>query len=387
MQRTAIATTTAIHSAEVWNAKTKETASRRDSWEPIIPSQSLSKDTQHGSATFQKTTTTSGSGFHDQKTLWEQELYRYHPSGWLLVRVGSLIGFPYLMSLVGSHVWPRVVDAAHYWDVETSTIALPAIAIMSMTAFFTHNALYGLIYRYACPSKLFDQYRVDDKPWHWETDPEGWNQMLRNTMGLILFNFLGLTFPLMALNYYFYGTPLRLDVQSLPGGKEMLWQLLFCLVMEDFGFHHAHQLLHTKQFYWIHKIHHRYHAPIAVSAAYAHPLEYMFGNLLPSVLGPLLLQNRMHAWSFCIWLMFRASAAVENHSGYEFPWSMYQAIPFKAPTEYHDFHHNRNQGTYSGVLRLWDMIYGTNTHYFEWVNQGRPERRSRKTNKGTKKES
>ena len=72
-------------------------------------------------------------------------------------------------------------------------------------------------------------------------------------------------------------------------------------------------------------------------------------------------------------MVFRASAAIENHSGYEFPWSMYQAIPFKAPTEYHDFHHNRNQGTYSGVLRFWDYVYGTNTQYFEWVQQGRPD--------------
>ena len=282
------------------------------------------------------------------------------------------------MCHLGTYIWPTVVDLAASYELEITSVAFPVIGLLTFTAYFAHNALYGLLYHFDLRS--FDKYRVDEKPWHWDTDPDGWKIMFHKTIGLILFNFFGLTFPLMYVNSFLLGTPLRLDVASLPTGGEMFWQLMFCLVLEDFGFHHAHQLLHTKQFYWIHKIHHQYHAPIGLSAAYAHPLEYLFGNIVPSMMGPMLLRHRMHAWSFCIWTIFRASAAIENHSGYEFPWSMYQAIPFKAPTEYHDFHHHRNQGTYSGVLRFWDWVYGTNTHYLDWVCKGRPEtRRKRKT--------
>jgi sterol desaturase/sphingolipid hydroxylase (fatty acid hydroxylase superfamily) len=315
-------------------------------------------------------------GFYDKKTLWEQELYRYNPSAWLAVRIGSLIAFPYLMSALGSHyVWPKVVELAESRGLETADIAIPVIALLSMMAFACHNVFYAVLYHYEIP--FFDQYRVDDKPWHWESlGPEGWQEMLKNTLGLVLFNFIGVTFPLMYINArYLFGTPFRLDSDSVGSGGEMFWQLMFCLVLEDFGFHHAHQLLHTKQFYWIHKVHHRYHAPIGIASVYAHPIEYVLGNVLPSAM---LLQNRMHGWTFCVWLAFRASAAVENHSGYEFPWSMYQAIPFKAPTEYHDFHHSKNLGTYSGVLRFWDWVYGTNRQYFEWVQNGRPMTRKSK---------
>ena len=369
-------TTTAIRPPESasWPT-TKEPALK----EPVKKTkQEIKKQQSHDKEHHDTVQNPRTGGFFDKKTILEQEMRRYHPSGWLLVRLGSLAAFPYLTCAIGAKIWPQVVQLAASLELETTTIAFPVIALRSMSACFTHNALYGLLYH--LDVKSFDTYRVDEKPWHWEMDPDGWKKMLHKTIGLVLFNFLGVTFPLMYINRVVFGTPLRLDTTSLPNGLELFWQLMFCLVIEDFGFHHTHQLLHTKRFYWIHKVHHQYHSPIGISAAYAHPIEYLFGNILPSVAGPMMLRHKMHAWSFCIWLIFRASAAVENHSGYEFPWSMYQAIPFKAPTEYHDFHHNRNQGTYSGVLRFWDWVYGTNTHYLEWVRMGRPETR-RKTKK------
>lgn len=310
-------------------------------------------------------------GFYDCQTIWEQELHRYRISFWTLVRVGSLIAFPYVACALGAHVYPQVVAFAEAQGLGTHKVALPLVTSLGMIVFFAYNALYGLLYHFDI--EALDVYRVDDKPWHWDMDPAGWKNMLCETIGLILANFIGLTFPLMFLNSCVFGTKLRMDLDSLPAGKELFWQLMFCMVVEDFFFHHAHAALHTKYLYWIHKTHHRYHASIGIASAYAHPLEYLFGNILPSVMGPMILKNQMHIWSFGVWMIFRACAAVENHSGYEFPWSMYQAIPFKAPTEYHDFHHNRNQETYSGVLRIWDFIYGTNHHYFEWVRAGRPD--------------
>ncbi|CAB9526065.1 Methylsterol monooxygenase 1 [Seminavis robusta] len=351
------------------------------SWESTnskekAPSLTL-KDTKvaNDEATPPTKVTTSGKtgGFYDQQTLWEQELHRYHPSFWTLVRVISLIGFPYLMSAIGSFFWPLVVEFAEANGLKVARVAQAAIALVGGSAFVAHNAFFAAIYYFNIPS--FDQYRVDDKPWHWDMlGVSGWREMLRNTILQILFNFIAVNAPVMYLiSRRWGGLPFRMDATSIPSGGEIFWQLLFCTVIEDFCFHHSHQLLHTKQLYWIHKVHHRYHAPISIAAVYAHPLETVFGNIFPFVSGPFLLQYRMHGWAFCIWGIFRLAASLENHSGYEFPWSMFQAIPFKAPTEYHDFHHNRNQGTYSGVLRFWDCVYGTNKHYFEWVRAGRPD--------------
>lgn len=374
--RTTTATAARIRSvgANEWS-KDSSTANAKDLTKVILK-KTAGKQTPVKASTVVDNGDHCNNEFYQKTTLWEQELHRYKPSTWLAVRVGTLIAYPYLMSSLGELLWPQVHMMTDRLGWEIATIAQPAMALISVVAFVVLNILYTMLYYYDIPA--LRQYRVDDKPWHWELlDSEGWKKMLHNTIWLVLFNFFCVSPAFMYLINICIGNPLRQDIESLPTGGEIFWQIMLCLVLEDFGFHHAHQLLHTKQFYWIHKVHHQYHAPIGIASVYAHPIEYVFGNMMPSLLGPGVLQYRMHSWTFCVWLIFRSSAAVENHSGYEFPWSMFQAIPFKAPTEYHDFHHNKNLGTYSGVLRFWDWVYGTNSQYFEWVRAGRPQRTKR----------
>lgn len=324
--------------------------------------------------------------FEKATTTIEQEVHRYQISFWTFVRVICLLCFPYIMSYVGeSIVWSQLTKIAAAATALTSTspsllyqelILLCIVHMIVILSFLLHNAFYGILYRYKIP--FFDQYRVDNKPWHWEVDPHNWNIMLLHTIKVVSFNLVCISFTLIVLTVYVSGVgcPYRYDDDTLPSGNEIMYQLFICLLLEDFMFHHSHQLLHTKRFYWIHAVHHKYHIPIGVASAYAHPIEYIIGNILPSVLGPnVVFRKEMHTYTYCIWLVFRLCAAIENHSGYEFPWSMYQAIPLKAPTEYHDYHHHRNRGNYSGVLRIWDCIYGTNIQYFKWIANGRTKSR------------
>jgi sterol desaturase/sphingolipid hydroxylase (fatty acid hydroxylase superfamily) len=37
--------------------------------------------------------------------------------------------------------------------------------------------------------------------------------------------------------------------------------------------------------------------------------------------------------------------------------------------EYHNFHHSHNIGNYSSFFSVWDTVFGTNKHYFEYKNR------------------
>ena len=51
------------------------------------------------------------------------------------------------------------------------------------------------------------------------------------------------------------------------------------LVMADFIFYITHRLLHTKQLYFLHSLHHSYRYTFGMGAIYAHPIEFIFNNL------------------------------------------------------------------------------------------------------------
>jgi sterol desaturase/sphingolipid hydroxylase (fatty acid hydroxylase superfamily) len=92
-------------------------------------------------------------------------------------------------------------------------------------------------------------------------------------------------------------------------------------------FYCTHWLLHQPPFYsFIHKIHHRFKAPIAVASMYAHPIEFVVGNLLGVVLGPMI--TRCHPLTSYIWIHNALMSTGGSHSGYK----MFYA-------EFHDAHH------------------------------------------------
>lgn len=82
----------------------------------------------------------------------------------------------------------------------------------------------------------------------------------------------------------------RMDYESFPSHFQIIWQILFMMLTEDTCFYWCHRTLHHPKLYpLIHKIHHEYNTPISLCSIYAHPLEYLVGNLLPTSIGMLLL--------------------------------------------------------------------------------------------------
>jgi fatty acid hydroxylase domain-containing protein 2 len=140
----------------------------------------------------------------------------------------------------------------------------------------------------------------------------------------------------------------------LPSLSEFFSHALFFIVVEEIVFFYSHLLLHQRFFYdRVHRIHHEFRSPIALAAAYAHPIEMLLSNIVPLMLGPLL--ARAHVVTLLSWFFVGVITTQIHHSGYEFPWHAFD--PTGQPSM-HDYHHEFYHANY-GLLGVLDRLHGT----------------------------
>ncbi|KAL4873924.1 hypothetical protein BDV12DRAFT_158759 [Aspergillus spectabilis] len=145
-----------------------------------------------------------------------------------------------------------------------------------------------------------------------------------------------------------HGQPSYRISATLPTFPELIRDFILCLLLREALFYYSHRLLHKPYFYTrIHKLHHRFTAPIALAAQYAHPIEQIFANALPISLPPRLLGS--HIMTFWIFLAYELFMTATVHSGYDL---------FGGKTRMHDSHHEKFNLNY-GSIGLCDWIHET----------------------------
>jgi sterol desaturase/sphingolipid hydroxylase (fatty acid hydroxylase superfamily) len=151
----------------------------------------------------------------------------------------------------------------------------------------------------------------------------------------------------------------------LPPISIFLRDILICIAVNDTLFYWAHRTLHHPAIYkYIHKKHHLFNYSIGIAATYAHPIEDLFANLIPTLLGSLLIGS--HFIVFLIWIILRLMETIDAHSGYSFSFSPFGLLPFQGGVERHDFHHSKNVGCYGSFTIFWDSVLGTDQAFLEF---------------------
>jgi sterol desaturase/sphingolipid hydroxylase (fatty acid hydroxylase superfamily) len=152
------------------------------------------------------------------------------------------------------------------------------------------------------------------------------------------------------------------SLDKLPGIVSVVGQLIFFLLCEDLSHYWIHRWLHTDWAYKnIHYLHHEFTAPTSLAASYAHPLE-IIAEGIGTFSGPLLV--RPHFLVLFLWVNLRQVAALETHSGYDFPFSPNNLLSFFGGADLHDYHHRTYNGAYASNFIWWDQLFGTAKPYF-----------------------
>jgi len=247
------------------------------------------------------------------------------------------------------------------------------------------NGTFYFIYKAKIP--FFERYRVLQTPWPWEADPEKWRATIKKTMKSLLFEHFVIIPALLLLEACTVGTNMSYDLDSYPSVAEMTSQLIFLGIVGDTWFYWSHRTLHHPKIYPIvHKQHHEYSHTISLAAEYAHPIEFILGNVMPVTIGTKLLGSQIHIMTYCMFGIIALGASMDGHCGYDFSWSPYGLPPFSGSSHYHNFHHSKNVGNYISFFTFWDTVCGTNKAYYRHVEKEELVAKSKKTKKEDQKE-
>ena len=271
-------------------------------------------------------------------------------------------------------IFPRLIKPA-YVSLQEMGYSEKFLLVMGnfsshMIIFWGANLILLILYKAQIP--FFEQFKSSSYEWPWNTNnryltnDQDWRPFLSKVLGVVILNITVISPVVLSIDAFIIGeAPFRFEIDSYPEAFEIIWQTLFFIFVEDVAFYWAHRALHTKWLYKIHKIHHENKLVHGITSEYAHPLEYVFANGIPSSLGPKILGKRCHVVTFWLWVVVRISETCDGHSGFDFPWSPFRLLPMSTNGRYHDYHHAENIGNYGSFMTIWDTVFGTNTKYYQ----------------------
>lgn len=152
--------------------------------------------------------------------------------------------------------------------------------------------------------------------------------------------------------------------------NSIMYWIPFCFLFEivfDFFHYIAHRVLHQPWIYkYLHKTHHTFPHPIAITAFYQDPVDLLLTNSLPTYFTlSLIPQISYLEWS--VMMIYKNFIEIAGHTGKaSFPISSFpqciwlpKMLGIELYTEDHDLHHSLNNCNYGKRFSLWDRVFGT----------------------------
>jgi len=166
--------------------------------------------------------------------------------------------------------------------------------------------------------------------------------------------------------------------RDLPSFFYYLGFHFFSYFTNEFFFYWAHRAFHEfPSLYKLHKKHHEFNFTVGIAAEYAHPIEGVVCNILPTYSGAIihmLYFGHVHACHVLVFVAFRLLQTTEAHSGFYFPISvdhlflsawLFPDLGASIGSNHHYFHHSHNKGNYSSPMV--DRIFGTDLAYQKYI--------------------
>ncbi|TRY58303.1 hypothetical protein DNTS_031063 [Danionella cerebrum] len=182
--------------------------------------------------------------------------------------------------------------------------------------------------------------------------------MMVRTLWMAVYNQLVFVFPTVLIMSMVISTP------PLPVSAPTLWEVfsggLAALLIFDTQYFFWHWVHHRNAhlYRWVHAIHHDYVAPFSWSSQHLSGVELMTVGFL-SNLDPILL--KCHPLTVWILIVVSVWMSVEDHIGYDLPYSFGNLVPFGllGGAMIHDTHHQKPSSNFAPFFTHWDIVFGT----------------------------
>eukprot|EP00916_Digyalum_oweni_P003916 GHVL01006984.1.p1 GENE.GHVL01006984.1~~GHVL01006984.1.p1 ORF type:complete len:159 (+),score=23.76 GHVL01006984.1:70-477(+) len=106
------------------------------------------------------------------------------------------------------------------------------------------------------------------------------NILIKNTYHQLIYERLIFS-PLLI---YFLGKYIKCELVVIPNWFTVILHLTVAGIIHETLFYWLHRFLHISYIYkYIHKKHHKYIVSVSIASQYAHPIESIIANILPTI--------------------------------------------------------------------------------------------------------
>jgi sterol desaturase/sphingolipid hydroxylase (fatty acid hydroxylase superfamily) len=286
------------------------------------------------------------------------------PSKWMVLAIAQALLFLFGLPPVSRMYWdsifaPMTKEAGNiFLIVGTSQVGLILGNLVALPIYYVQHP-------------FFEQFKIQkDLPWPWLDEREHirsrfWKLITRSMKFTFVNTFMVLP-AMTALKVYFLddlmGTPIKesffsTDDEHWPGTMKNITDLICLTTLHEFGFYAGHRLMHAKPFlYKYHKIHHEFKMNVTMAAQHNHTVDYFFSMATPALLATSVVNP--HSFTLFQWTIWVIVANLDDHAGYEFPWSPVRWFPLSAASDEHEFHHSKNLGCFASKISIFNTLFG-----------------------------